>query len=196
MHLYSSADNRLRAYATIVTPAVVVAILLNALSDRYNFAPPWLVSAPTVAAAYATLFELVDRRAWRWRWVRLLADIDTPNIAGTYEGELWSNYSGGKQLPTSIEIEQTWTRLIVHFKVLGVETSTSVSVTGALSSRGSHKASLDYGYRNTVRQGVADPDMGSHDGTAQVTIDTESGTLDGTYYNFRGRNGRLTMQRL
>jgi hypothetical protein len=52
-----------------------------------------------------------------------------------------------------------------------------------------------YTYRNQTRPGVADQDMNDHDGTAEVVIDTQTGELHGRYFNFRGRQGTLTLTR-
>jgi hypothetical protein len=58
-----------------------------------------------------------------------------------------------------------------------------------------HRARLTYTYRNQPRPGVADADMNDHDGTAEVVIDTRTGELTGRYFNFRGRQGAVTLTR-
>ena len=196
MHAYSYSGDRLRAFGLIAFLAVIIAILANAAADAMNLGPDWLVSAPTVVAVFGILYGVVDKWAWRWRLLRTTGVITTPVVAGRYTGELRSSYNGGTDLAIAIDIEQTWTRIVVRLRVPTAQTSESISLAAALNEVGQRQARLTYMYRNTVRPGFAEPDMSDHDGTAELTIDTSSGAADGRYYNHRGRQGTLRLTRI
>lgn len=190
MHAYSQRGDRSRALAVVAFASVVLAILANALFTRLRLGPPWLVSPPTVMAAYGVLYTALDRFAWHWSAIRTLGLVTTPIVEGRYTGRLVSSFKPTER-PISIEIDQAWSRLIVRFLVTEPLSSQSVSLTASLDETGTRKARLTYTYRNTVRPGVADQDMNDHDGTAELTIDADTGVASGRYYNYRGRQGTL-----
>lgn len=193
MHAYASGDSRGKAFGVMATLAVLIAIASDALAKEAELAPGWIVSAPTIAASFGLLYQAVDATIWRWGWVRAIGIVDTPIIEGTYTGFLVSSY-GGKTVEIRLQIEQRWTRLLVRFQVIGVETSTSRSVAASLSRYGHHDAHLTYTYKNEIRPGVADPDMSDHDGTADLII-SSTGKITGRYFNARGRQGTMDLNR-
>lgn len=193
MHAYATDESRTKGYAYLAVGAVMVAIVTNWIVEETGFAPTWLVSAPAVAGAFGLLFEVFDRWGWRAHWGPLRLS-NTPNIEGRYDGELVSTFEG-RTLPISLVVDQTWTRLGVRFEVLDNTTSTSRSLTARLERVGHAHAVLTYTYRSQVRPGVADADMGDHDGTAELTIDLSSNTASGRYYNYRGRQGTISVRR-
>lgn len=193
MHAYSTGDSRTAAYGVLASLAVVAAIASNAAAEALGLGPAWLVSAPTVAAAFGLLYELMDRAAWRWRWVRTLGIIDTPVVDGIYEGHLVSSHEG-KVVPIRLRVDQRWTAIVVRLEVLTPATSTSRSIAAALSRDGHRDARLTYTYKNEVRPGVADLDMSDHDGTADLVVH-EHGAVSGRYFNARGRQGTMALVR-
>ena len=194
MHAYTSTDNRTAALGTIAVCAVVVAIVTNAVFDAFGIGLAWLVSSPAVAAAFGIIYRFVDTVAWRWRAMHRLGLIQVPMLEGVYEGHLVSSYEG-TSLPARIRINQTWTKIAIRFDVLPPTSSTSYSITAGLSDSGHRQARLIYTYRNQTRPGVAHLDMNDHDGTAEIVIDSTTGDLTGRYFNFRGRQGTLTLKR-
>jgi hypothetical protein len=195
VHVYSSSENRTSALGMIAVLAVVLAISVNALTSALGIGPAWLISAPTVAAAYGLLYKAVDEFAWRWRLLHRLGIIEVPIVDGIYEGQLISSYQQ-TTLPCRIRIDQTWTRIAIAFEVLQPQTSTSYSIMAGLGRDGHNHARLTYTYRNQTRPGVAEVDMNDHDGTAEVTVDCSNGKIAGRYFNFRGRQGTLTLARV
>jgi len=194
VHVYSSSDNRTPALGAIAAGAVLIAIGMNVAAEALGIGPAWLVSSPTVAAAFGLIYRFVDTVAWRWPLLRRLGLIEVPLLQGTYDGRLISSYQQTTR-PVRICIDQTWSKIVIRFDVLPPTSSTSYSVTAGLSTVGHHQARLTYTYRNQTRPGVADQDMNDHDGTAEVVIDTQTGELHGRYFNFRGRQGTLTLTR-
>ena len=194
MHVYSDCENRASALGTIALLAVIVAIAANALIDGFGILPAWLVSAPTVAGAFGLLYKAADKIGWRWSLLRRIGLIETPVVEGTYEGHLVSSHQN-TSVPVRIRIDQTWTRISVRFEVIEPASSTSYSVSAELRRVGHDDARLTYTYRNQPQPGVAEDDMKGHDGTAEVTIGHATGRVSGRYYNFRGRQGTLTLAR-
>ncbi|MEH1058765.1 hypothetical protein V6U89_26580 [Micromonospora sp. CPCC 206171] len=195
MHVYSSSDNRTSALGAIAVGAVLLAIGANVAFQALGIGPAWLFSPPAVAASFGLLYHAMDTRAWRWAPLHRLGVIQVPVLAGVYDGQLISSYQQ-TTLPVRICIDQSWTKIAVRFDVLPPTSSTSYSITAALADVGHHHARLTYTYRNQTRPGVAEADMNDHDGTAEVVIDTRTGQLTGRYFNFRGRQGTLTLTRV
>ncbi len=195
MHVYSSNDSHTSALSTIAVGAVLMAIGLNAAFQALGIGPAWLFSPPTVAAAFGLLYRALDTVGWRWSWLHRLGVVQVPVVQGIYEGTLVSSY-GQTTVPVRICIDQTWTRIAIRFDVLEPTSSSSYSVTAGLSSDGHRRARLTYTYRNQTRPGVAESDMNDHDGTAEVVLDPDTGVLGGRYFNFRGRQGTLTLTRV
>lgn len=195
MHAYASSTNRAKALALLAVVAVVLAVLLQAIFEAVGLGPSWLFSPPAVGSSYALLYLLMDRKAWRWRWLRRLGVVEVPVIEGVYQGELTTAFdSSVKQ--AQVEIDQTWTGVVVRFSIAAAAvTSTSCSVSAALDPVGHSVARLIYTYRNQARPAVAEVDMGDHDGTAEVTIDA-AGVMSGRYFNSRGRQGTMLFKRL
>ncbi len=151
-------------------------------------------SAPTVAAVFGILYGVLDKWAWRWRVLRATSVITTPVVSGNYVGLLRSSYNGTERAIV-LDVEQSWTRIVIRFSVTDVQSSDSISLAAAVTDIGQHHARLTYVYRNTVRPGLADADMNDHDGTAELTLDTKAGSATGRYYNYRGRQGTLALTR-
>jgi len=193
MHAYAT-ESRSQVYGYLAVLATVIALILNRALDYIGWQYGWLVGAPSVGGAFVLLLGMFNVWAWRWRWLHRVGVVATPVIDGTYDGVLRSSYQGGIDVPVRIIIEQHWLGILIRFEVLGSETSSSRSVTAAVRVEGYRDARLIYTYLNQVRPGYADADMADHDGTAEVIV-TADGRIDGRYFNFRGRQGRLTLNR-
>lgn len=194
MHVYSSNENHTSALGTIALIAVLIAIATNAAFDALGVGPAWLVSPPAVAAAFGLIHRFVDTVAWRWPVLHRLGLIQVPVLQDIYNGQLVSSYQQ-TTLPVRICIDQTWTKIVVRFDVLPPTSSTSYSIAAALGAEGHQHTRLTYTYRNQTRPGIAEVDMSDHDGTAEVVINSRTGELTGRYFNFRGRQGTLTLTR-
>lgn len=192
MHAYSGKDSRARVYALLATVSVVVAIIVNAITDAIGLRPAWLFSSPTVGATYYFLYRLLDSRAWKWDLLRKTGFVDTPVVAGTYEGHLVSSY-GADKIPIKLTISQSWTGIFIRMEVLNKETSKSRSVTASLDLEGHDGAHLTYAYKNEIQPGIADDDVTDHDGTADLDVNLADRKISGRYYNARGRQGNLRL---
>lgn len=195
MHAYSSNVNPGPVLGVISLGAVAVAIGTNALTESMGWTADWFWSAPSVAAAFGLLYLLVDQWVWRWKLVQKLGVV-VPDVGGTYTGRLlappWREGADPTNRVISLRVKQTWTRISVQFEIEPVS-SVSRSLTAELVRVGDD-SQLTYTYVNEVQPGVADDDMRDHDGTAKLVIHRD-GSARGRYYNYRGRQGTLEVQR-
>lgn len=194
MHTFATQDGRDRMLGALATVAVVLALTLNRIAEEMTFNASWIVSAPTVAASFLGLYRLVDRRAWRWPWLRALGLIDTPDLQGTYDGKLTSAYDGVER-DVVLMIDQTWTKLLVRMALPSEDTSKSRSISALLDREGIADARLIYTYKSSVNRGIAEAGLHDHDGTADLSFDAEAGSLHGPYFNARCRTGTLDLVR-
>ncbi|NYF09772.1 hypothetical protein HDC94_000928 [Leifsonia sp. AK011] len=179
--------------STLASISVLIAIVTSALLQKIEFEYDWLVSAPTVAASFALLYKFVDIVAWRCQWLRALGLIDIPVVDGTYVGLLHSKHTG-EAIRARVRIEQTWSRMQVRLDLPEAATSSSTSVAASLTPIGHNDVQLVYTYKNQIMPASADDDMRDHDGTADVVIEP-GGRLTGRYFNARGRQGELRLER-
>lgn len=195
MHAYATNSHRLRVATALAVVAVPITLGINAIAPG-----SWLYSL-SYPAVLAGLLSWFDRYGWRLQSVRTLHD-PTPVVAGTYEGRLksqWREHTADPwndvDIPIRIEIDQRWTDLRLDFTVLGERTSTAYSTSARLHNVGNGRAELLYTFHNDPERPAADPDMKPHAGTAVLTI-LDDGSVNGTYYNARLREGTLTLHRV
>lgn len=197
MHPYSTSDSRVTTYGVLAVVSVVVAWLVGLATSQLSW-PQWLVSAPSLAGVFAGLYALTDRYLWRTRLFRALGLCTTPSVAGTYVGELRSTFKDehGQPVTRALElvITQTWTRVEITMAVAGGSSTSRSRSAVACVDRGGAATRLTYYYRNLVNPSAADPDMGDHDGAAEVEI-TVDGKLSGRYFNSRPRAGSIEAKR-
>ncbi|WP_018297639.1 hypothetical protein [Corynebacterium lubricantis] len=192
MHAYAT-DSRAQAYAYLTVLAVVIAVTMNAVVVSTGFSYGWLISSPSLGAAFIGLLKIFDIWAWRWKWLRKIGVTTTPAVDGIYEGTIRSTYAD-TVVDVRLIIDQRWLRVLIRFEVMGATTSTSRSSSAAIHEEGHHDARLTYTYSNQVRPGFAEGDMHDHDGAAEITI-TPEGEVSGRYFNARGRQGVILLKR-
>ncbi|HVS58612.1 MAG TPA: hypothetical protein VHD60_02610 [Candidatus Saccharimonadales bacterium] len=193
MHSYSTNTSRLGTYSVIAAISVAIAVLIAKLTSHYNLGPTWLVSPPALGGVYGIVYATVDKILWKWTPLRMFGLINEMRVYGVYEGIVISDYNH-KELPVRIEINQTWTKILVQLEVLEPELSASCSITTSVEGMGNRCARLTYTYRNTPNHGIADDDMQGHEGTGELII-KPNGTARGRYFNSRGRKGTLRLNR-
>lgn len=197
MHAYSTNESRVAIYGVIAVTAVILAWLVMSATEGLDW-PQWLVSAPSLAATFTFSYGLFDRVLWKLPLLQRLHLVDVADISGTYEGNLISTYTDTNSQPVKRDItlciSQTWTKIDVEMTVKsGASSSRSNSAVASVSPR-ANSTHLVYVYRNSVNPGLADADMGDHDGAAELVI-TSSGGLSGRYFNVRPRAGTIQAQR-
>jgi hypothetical protein len=198
MHPYASDESRVPVYAWLGVAAVIGAWLISLGASRTPI-PQWLISAPSLAAVYALLYKWFDEKLWRRPWLRHLRLALPPDVEGRYSGTITSTYKDEAGAPIergiTLIIQQSWTRVSVEMQVTaGTSTSTSTSAVASVSRDGS-VACLSYLYRNRTNPGLADSDMGDHEGAAVVRLYPD-GRMAGRYFNSRPRAGTIEVSRI
>lgn len=193
MHSFSTNSNRVKTYSAIAVLSVLVAMAVNWLTGFLNISNSWLISAPTLGAVYTGLYFLVDKVAWRWPVLRMVGLIDDIPISGKYEGEVYSDYDKKKH-PVKVDIDQTWTKILVRFEATKDKTSESCSISASCENVGNGNVRLNYTFRNKPNPGIADDDMKMHEGTTDLLI-KKNGKANGRYFNDRPRAGTILLKR-
>lgn len=146
----------------------------------------------SIGGLVATLvFALWERFIWKWKIVRYFTGV--PLIAGTWRGEMVSQYvrpDGTKVplIPTVLYISQTASKVTVTL-FTGESKSVSDRVNLIRDSDGIWQ--LSWQYVNTPRPEVRDRSE-PHRGAAQVDIGSQPGEgLQGSYFTDRPTRGEL-----
>jgi hypothetical protein len=117
--------------------------------------------------------------------------VAVPDLTGHWEGEIRSSYEGeipddyladgGHQpMPATLNIEQTWSKIIVHFET---ERSPSVSTGASFQTEGTLHTKVSYLYENEGADvDEQAEDEGPYDGTARLTYRESIDRLAGYYY--------------
>ncbi len=191
MHSYD-AEGRGRIYAGMAVLSVGLVWAIDRGLNVTSIDPPWWLSAPSVAGAYAILYWLFDRHVWRWRLIRRLGLLSVPDLNGQWSGEIDSSFGDeGTKRNVKVNILQRWSSMLI---TLQADESSSHSTMAALRARDIDSPELTYTYANEPRARATDA-MQSHRGTC--TLRLAAGRLEGNYYTGRGRGtvGELKLVR-
>lgn len=146
----------------------------------------------SIAGLLSTLvFALWEKFIWKWRIVRYFTGV--PLIAGTWRGEMLSQYvkpdnTRVPPIPTVLYISQTASKVTVTL-FTGESKSVSNRVRLVRDSDGIWQ--LSWQYVNTPRPEVRDRSE-PHRGAAQVDIGSQAGEgLQGSYFTDRPTQGEL-----
>jgi len=195
-HAYStdSTERRLIPFFVAAT-AIGSAFLASHFFHRYQINLPWWASPPIdTMAFYGFYYWLLDRHIWKLSFVHWLRITRIPNLSGVWHGQVHPTETKGVSaglgtvIDITISIHQTWTEL----SILGrTKLSKSHSLSGSLIVK--EECSISYEYVNEPLAPAADT-MHSHRGTARLSINEASGTLEGDYYSGRDRQNIGTIR--
>ncbi|HVX58443.1 MAG TPA: hypothetical protein VG964_01770 [Candidatus Saccharimonadales bacterium] len=193
MHPYTVNSDRLRIYVLIGILSALLTPLANKAIVQHLFAglEPWVSAGPSFGVIYGVLFGIYNHLLWRWTWFGFVGLPAVANLGGRYEGKLISSYKGKTEIPLSLEIVQTWTKLIVYIRT-GTDSSESYSYMASIFEVDNKSSQLTYTYTNEPFSAIADADMKPHDGTAKLTFRSD-GTVIGKYFNARERIGTIKL---
>lgn len=197
MHVYSS-DNEFRStfLAILGVIAFVIVFVLNVyvfpwLYQQIPFeVPPLLIPGLAFGVVFGLIHRVFDRRLWNKPWMPDFI-VAVPDLTGHWEGEIRSSYEGeipddyladgGHQpMPATLDIEQTWSKIIVHFET---ERSPSVSTGASFQTEGTLHTKVSYLYENEGADvDEQAEDEGPYDGTARLTYRESIDRLAGYYY--------------
>jgi hypothetical protein len=194
MHDYSIDSNErllIPFYLAILSILVMggVQTLLNCI----QFSLPWWVDGISVFGFYGLFLLIFDRFVWKWKFLRTLNIIKTPNLSGKYEGTLLSSYSDFKTpIPLNVEVLQTWTKINIIWRTA---TSSSKSLVASIIVQNEPPV-LTYQFLNQPFQTTPET-MHEHRGTTTAEIGKDE-TLEGGCYSNRDRktSGQFSLKKI
>jgi predicted pore-forming effector associated with SMODS systems len=194
MHPYTSdsIDNRPNIQLYLFILSILFAWGLGWAQQKAHFSIPWWLDAPAVLGFYGILFKAFDDHLWRFKGVRILCGVKTPNLNGQWQGYVSSSFdSHGQKYDASLDIRQTWTRIKITLKTAN---SSSQSQTAMMNLNDPSEMHLSYEFLNEPKVGAA-PTLHTHRGTAHLTVKTINSktVLEGDYYTGRGRGNQGTL---
>jgi len=141
------------------------------------------MEGPSSLAFYGVLYAFFDTHLWKYRLVRRLGLVKTPNLNGRWDGYLTSSFDRhSKRYDVVLSIFQTWTQVAVF---LSTPTSVSHSCVAVVQVSDPDGVALVYQYQNEPLAGAAGT-MHMHYGTAMLRMSNRA-VLTGTYYAGRDR---------
>ena len=196
MHPYAIDTNeRQYVFFFLAVVSVGIAWLSNWVLTNLQVTIPWYGEAPSVLTAYGLLVWSFDKYAWRWRFIRLLRLVRTPDLSGDWEGHIESSFHNyERKQHVKVTIEQTWTKICIALDT-GSTGSQSHSETAGILIEYPGRPVLTYNYLNEPRA-VSTETMHTHRGTAILSVRGDH--LDGQYYSGRGRtnHGSIELRRV
>ncbi|MCH7484020.1 MAG: hypothetical protein IIA90_02600 [Chloroflexi bacterium] len=173
----------------------VGAAYLLSLVENAGVPNPWWLDAPAAFGSATLLIVAFDHWIWRWRFLRWVRLVRTPDFAGQWEGEVRSSFDKHAQIvEVTVTVRQRWTNISV---ALETGNSRSESRVAAIVTQENGEAELTHTYINQPKSGAVDT-MQIHHGTAVMTLTSGGATLEGDYYTGRGRlnEGRISLRRV
>ena len=184
MHPYvSEARNRGIMYTAFVLASLASAWGVKAAIAASGIQLPWWVEAPSVLGFYGLYWKAFDLWLWKTPLARRLGWSTAPNLAGTWEAEVTTTYSGAsKQARGIATVHQTSSRIRISIRW---EQSKSYSVAGVIQSSPVGVPEFIYQYLN-MPDALAPPTMHTHRGTAWLEFRSPN-ELNGEYFTGRDR---------
>ena len=195
MHPYQIEEaNSTRKIIVSIILSIIAAYGLFYLLRLIPNAALWWIDYPSVFGFFGLFTWLFNNYLWKLTFIQKLLGVVTPNLNGTWEGEIKSSYNKFKTpLHVIIYIKQTGSKILIS---LENEASISYSIHASILHSGkSHNFELIYNFINEPKA-----DFGStlniHYGTAWFQISDDYKSLEGDYFTGRGRQtfGRMTLR--
>jgi hypothetical protein len=190
MHPYSTdSSERERVFSLLAVTLIGLVWLLDLAFGKFY----WWWNPITIMGLYGLLYMLFGKLVWRIRALQKLRLVRTPDLAGTWKGEivLASKWLGKKQEAT-LTINQTWTRISI---VLQTETTGAHSLIASILTQEAEGPVLTFEYLNQPKPGAKDS-FNIQRGSARLVLAGD--TLEGAFYYGSGKQqqfGSLTVRR-
>ena len=193
MHPYST-DSKERKIVPLCLAivSILLAWLFNSLLGGLKIDLPWWIGPPGVFGLYVLFYDLFDK--FLWKIFRKINVIKVPDLNGTWKGYVTSSFNEhAAKHEANMKISQQWSEISI---ALDTGNSRSHSLSAAIITKGPSSPVLTYEYLNEPKAN-AKATMHTHRGTARLTIDVSSNSLEGEYYTGRDRTnfGTLKFQR-
>ena len=183
MHEYSiNSKERLQVPFFLAGISILLVYLLKVILQL----PDW-IPVPSAFAIYGILHKLFDKHIWKWKLVRSLGLIQTPDLNGYWTMITTSSKTNYK---TTYEgrlcIEQTWTRISLFFEG---SNATSTSQMASISIQNHSLFNLEWEYLSKKKPEYSEEDYMHYGITRLQWSGSDSmNSLEGDYYTDRSRH--------
>jgi hypothetical protein len=186
----------------VSTRKIIVAIILSIIAAYGLFnllklipnSTLWWIDYPSIFGFFGLFTWLFNNYLWKIDFFQKFLGVITPNLNGTWEGEIKSSYNKFKTpLHVSLHIKQTGSKILIS---LENETSISYSIHASIMHSGkSQSFELIYNFINEPK-GDSGSTLNIHYGTAWFQISDDRKSLEGDYFTGRGRQtfGRMILE--
>lgn len=182
MHLYTI---NIKDKEKIIWLSIVLAIICSYFLNKLILVHcklyqdySWLIDIPSSSLAlYYIFYKIFDNYSWRIKWVKKL--IKTPDLNGSYKGELISSRDNMESTTEiTIKIKQTLSKIKI---TLSTFQSTSRSEMATLIVGEPDGDMLIYEFINDHKK-ISDSNLNIHRGVTRLSYNKDDKTLKGTYY--------------
>lgn len=186
MHPYATdSPERRNIIFGLAVLSVSLAYLLHAGISLLDIQFPWWAESPSMMGIFGLLYQLFEKRLWRWNILRRMGIVRIPDLNGEWSVEGRTTFDSGKNFSASAIIKQTWTKISVW---LETAESTSHSISASILIEQPGGITLSYEYRNEPKQKPDVPStMHAHRGTTVLRLKGKGYELEGEYYSGRDR---------
>ncbi|HHW6793262.1 TPA: hypothetical protein ACU2YK_002666 [Staphylococcus aureus] len=181
MHEYSIdvENNKIIFFLSIVS--IFISSGLTTIINLIILKIPYIeiVISVTAISIFGILYSLFDKFIWKWKILNKLGIIKIPNLNGRWEGQFQSSYYDFKEnLPVSLIIEQSWSKICIKGKF---NHSKSSSNTASIKVNLGKEIKLLYSYYNDKKPEYYNLGTSNHRGYANLEI--YENAMEGNYFN-------------
>jgi len=188
MHEYSIDvnHNRIIFYLAVISIGLsaIITKLLNSLITSIPFFE--LTVSFTAISVFGLLYTLFNNFFWKFKWLRKLGIVKTPDLNGIWEGYFKSSFHDWeKSYPATLDIKQNWSEICISGKF---NDSSSNSYLSSIKVRNGGGIKLFYSYQNDKRPEKANAPFSDHKGYSSLELNNEETILQGQYFNNPSNN--------
>lgn len=181
MHEYSIDVERNKIFFGLAAISILISGGASSLLNALIVTIPFIEFTVSIAAMglFGILYALFDKYIWKWKFLRTVGIIQTPDLNGTWKGEFKSSYYNFEEsFPAMLIVEQTWSKICIRGKF---NYSKSSSYTASLKINDGGGIRLIYSYYNDKEPEHYEKGMSNHRGYGSVVIFDDS--MTGHYFN-------------
>ena len=182
-HTYScDTRDRYSIHIYLIILSIAIAYLIQMICNNLNKEIPWWIGLPGIFSIYGALYYCFKTILWRWKILRAVFFIKTPNVEGKYSGIINTSYDDfTSDKKVDIQILQSWDRILIKIET---ESSHSFSQSCSISIKDQAMPTISYLYINEPMAGST-KSMEIHYGMCMLYFDKAG--LNGDFFTGRGR---------
>lgn len=199
MHEYAiNSDERIKIPFFLALVSITVIGLARSMIDTGNAPLKLYYILPSAFALYGIMIFCFDKFFWKIWVLNKLGIVRVPNLNGPWKGCLRSSrHNYEKEIPISVSIHQTWTKLSISLETNQTE---SESLMAAFQIKNPSTLNLRWEYISSSRPQYYAKEY-SHAGVTSLKITTNGSSvaneISGKYYTDIGRQsyGEIILRR-